>query len=987
MSKSKLMGRLLQTTVLAGVAALSSPAFAQDTPGSAPELRDADDTIVVTGSRIARPEVEANSPVTVVGAEEFRFTGTVNTEQLLNELPQVVPGLGGQTNNPGDGTATINLRGLGAARTLVLVNGVRQTPTTIAGVVDLNVIPAALIERTEVLTGGAASIYGSDAVAGVVNFILRDDFEGLQIDGQYEQTEEDDGQIFNLNATAGANFADGRGNVVFHAGYTNRQSVFQGDRGFSEVAFLDFTGGIDEEGEFVPPERVPGGSSATPSPTLQGSLAGFEFDRQGNPIPSQGLYNYAPVNYLQLPQDRYNIYTSATYEISDSVAFYASGLYTQNQAATQLAPTPLAQGVFGTPTLDINIDENPFVTDDFRDFLVANLDDDGDGILDLDADGDGLRDDDSDSVVPIRLRRRLTEVGARREVTNRDAFQIRAGFRGDFGAQDGFLADWRWDTLFQFGRVNESFVQEGNVSLNRIAQAANAVVDDDGDIVCADPSGGCVALNLFGEGTISPAAADFIDVTTVGTTERDQRLIIGTVSGPLPITSPIANSPVAVAAGVEYREDEGDFRPSELLAIGDISGFNGAAPVGGSVDVYEVFGEVLVPLIEGQPFVDELTVEGSYRNSNYSTIDDNVESYAVSGRWSPVPDLLFRGSYARAVRAPNIIELFGPQNENFPAAFDPCGTTALAPGETLSDAVRDICVATGVPAAAIDSGSFTAPDAQLRSIVGGNPNLNEEVADTFTVGAVIEPSFAQGLLVAIDYFDIEVEDAIASFGGGAANVVATCYSDANTLGAANPFCQVIERGTSGLIDQILLTDQNVASIETSGVDLRVTYDFDPADVSPGWEFGSFRFDYLGTYTIKDDTQPDATADVIECAGNFGDRCGSPQPDYSHVFTTRWAFDKLTAQLRWQYISEYDDERIENDDLEARFIVAPTLDAVNYFDLTGQYEINEGLRLTGGVRNLTDEEPPLTGFGQQANTFPARYDVLGRTYFIGATLDF
>ena len=414
MSKSKLMGRLLQSTILVGAVAGAAPAFAQTDEG---------DTIVVTGTLIRRQDIEAPSPVSSVSAAELKVVNTVNTEDFLNTLPQAIPGFDASSNNPGDGVATANLRGIGAVRTLVLVEGRRFVPYDGGGIVDLNQIPAALIERTDVVTGGASALYGSDAMAGVVNFALRDEFQGFEIDSSYERTEEDDGEIFQISAIGGGDFDDGRGNATFFAAYTDRSPVFQGDRAFSAVANNNARAG-DEFNPFgssgVPGTRLfdtfnysaagfapqvtalgqdsgieglslvdPDGSTDdedddgnAQTPALTGDEffgGGAFFTADGNPTPfitsgpNSSFYNYAPVNYLQLPQERYNLAGFLTYDITDNTELKLRGMYANNVVAQELAPTP----IFDTFTVS---EDNPNITDDFRTLLEAS------GVFDDDAD-------------------------------------------------------------------------------------------------------------------------------------------------------------------------------------------------------------------------------------------------------------------------------------------------------------------------------------------------------------------------------------------------------------------------------------------------------------------------------------------------------------------------------------------------------------------------------------------------------------------------
>ena len=942
----------LASTLLTGVGA--SPAFGQAAETAAEE----GDTITVTGSRIVREDFVSNSPVSTVSSEQFELTGTVNTESLLNTLPQTIPGFDRTSNNPGNGTATVNLRGLGTARTLVLVNGTRMVPSTQGGVVDINNIPTPLIERVEVVTGGASAVYGSDAVAGVVNFILKDDFEGAELRAGYEITEEGDAAIANAGMTFGANFDNGRGNVVMDIAWNDRDALFQGDRGFAEFAQFDAGDGTTFNGGS---SGIPGTSifagSVGPGTALDCSSSGVTFTPAGDVRCFQDVganndfYNYAPVNYIQLPQERFQVSTLGRYEINRHAEIYARGLYSYNKVPQQLAPTPIFQ------VTDFSIDESPFLTPSTQALLSDAF---GNG---TDTDGDGI--DDTGGAF---VRRRLLEVGPRITDDLFNAFQLKGGVRGEIN--DNFS----YDVYYQEGRVLNSLTQLGNVNRDRFDQAL--IIDPANPSQCLNTSAngatvGCAPLNIFGEGNISEQAAEFLRVSVSADNELIQRVAAATITGDTEGFLELPGGPIGVAAGVEYRFSSGDFRPSQDLAAGTIAGFNGAPPSGGSFDVYDIYGEFYAPILEGAPFAEILALEGAYRYSEYSTAG-GVDAWKLAGEWAPVADVRFRASYNTAVRAPSVSELFSPLSEGFPGAVDPCSANGVAASNPPGLAA--LCQATGVPAGNFGSVALNAPAGQIRGLFGGNPDLDVEEAETFTIGAVITPSLIDNLTVTVDYFDVEITDAIASFGGSVNNVLQTCYFDSAVGGAGSDFCNVINRRADGTIDFVSLQSQNAASIELSGVDLSVDYSFALSDL-----FGAFAGDmniaYLGTFTEKNDFTPFEGAETITCAGEFGLTCGEPDPEYRHRTTFTWLYGDLTSQLVWRYIGE-----TEDDDPSALYF-AETLSAESYFDASVAWDVTDAVRLTVGVDNLLDMDPPLIGDNQeQANTYPATYDVFGRTYF-------
>jgi iron complex outermembrane receptor protein len=948
----------LALAVNAGLLGLSAAPGALAQEEGAGELEE----ITVTGSRIKKKDFTSNAPVATVGFEQIELTGTVNTESLLNTLPQTVPGLDRTSNNPGNGTATVDLRGLGSNRTLVLINGSRVTPTSSNGTVDINSIPNSLIQNIEVLTGGASAVYGSDAVAGVVNFILKDDFEGVNINAGFEQSFEGDAGVYSTDLTLGANVADGRGNVTFNMSYTDREELFQGDRSFAETALFD-NAALDG--------LEPGGSSGVPQTAIFNGGFGAEFPNSSGVIfgndgsvrefvtggDVNDFYNYAPVNYIQLPQKRYQGTALGHFDITDKVTAYGRFMYTSSKVPQQLAPTPIFQ------TSTFTLDGSPFITAAAQQSISDGI---GDGV---DTDGDGI--DDTGTAL---VRRRLREVGERIVNSSFNTYQIQAGLKGDISDS------WSYDLSYQTGNVNFAEQQLGNVNRDRFDQALLLNLDPnnggavDGS-VCQDTSAngstiGCSPINIFGEGNISQAGADFLKVAVASTADYDQNVYNLNFSGDLGGLQ-LPGGEIGVALGAERIENVFAFRPSQDLAAGTIAGFNGAPPVNGKFASDSYYIEAYLPFLSGVSFFEQLDMELAYRSSDYTT-SGKIEAYKVSASWAPIADFRIRGGYNRAVRAPGIGELFSPQGEGFPSATDPCAANGNPNAATAA-----ICAATGVPANVIGSPAINLASGQVRQVSGGNPTLQPEVADTYTVGFVVQPSALEGLSLSLDYFNIEIEDYIASFGGGANNVLGICYDATNPAGGVgSAFCSVINRRGDGTIDNVNLSTANVASQTLIGYDLLGSYDFDMFG-------GDARVSYVGTFTEESlftafpgDTGP------IECAGKFGNLCGEPLPSYSHRATFRWSGDKITGQLLWRNVGE-----VEDDDPGSAFTFEK-IDSYNTFDLSGTYRFNDNYWVTVGVDNILDETPPILGDNdEQANTYPATYDVFGRTLFIRATADF
>lgn len=980
MTKSFENQAALRAALIGGASVLAmtvAPAFAQDEEPAA-----SNDTVIVTGSRIADPSLTGSSPITTVGAVDLSLSNTVNSEQFLNTLPQTVPGFDSTSNNPGIGEATVDLRGLGAERTLVLVNGRRYVSSNQnPGVVDLNTIPSALVERVDILTGGASATYGSDAMAGVVNFILKDDFEGIEIDNSYEITQESDAGIYNTSVTLGGNFADGRGNAVLNVGYTNREALFAESRegsfftladngtGFSQsgsvnipstLAFdtsdygLDFTaagiapynGGCSVEGtteainpgaddEFGTADDMPLGYCTTDS-------FGFLFSRSGagaEPFVNLGdntdRYNYAPVNYLQLPQERYNIYTSGRYEITPSIEAYAQAIYVSSQTEQILAPTPV-----GSLTVTVNFD-NPFIQGDSTVLnLLTQLQafpaDPSSCAAAGDCDGNGVQD------AQLFTYRRTLEGGGRLSDIRNDSFQIQGGFRGTL------WETWNWNVFGSFGQAESSITQTGNVDVPKYQEAVRSGI-----------------ANIFDEGGVSDAAAETFLVTGAIDGITEQTVISADMSGPLEfLTSPFATSSPSIAFGAEYREESLSTAGTGLGP--DIVGFNQAPATSGSFDVAEVFGEVNLPLVEDAEWVEELVFNGAYRRSDYSTVG-GVNSYAAGLSWTPVSGLRVRGQYQRAVRAPSIGDLFQPQVNGFPNIADPC-SSGLG-GFDGSQNVIDNCVADGVPASAV--GSSFQVNAQIEGLFGGNPDLEEEVADTYTMGVVWEPGFVDNLAITVDYFDIEIENVIG-------NVPSQTFFDLCYVQGQQSYCDSIDRNpNNGTVSEFRSLSQNSATLATKGVDASIDYSYDTA------EWGTFGVYSLITWLDEASFQALPTDDGYSCVGYYGATCGEPTPEWKLNTRFDWSYGPYGARLRWSRISEVEDDEFNetiNPGPEDLYIEG--VDAYDQFDLTLFYTASDNVYFQFGIENLTDEDYVLIGddSAEQANTYPATYDPIGRTYF-------
>ena len=952
----------------------SAPAFAQD---SATTTAQSDGMIIVTGSRIARPDIESSSPVSFVGAEEFQFQQTANVEEVLNDLPQIIPATTGVSNNPGGGVATVDIRGLGTSRTLVLVDGRRYISYGTNQVVDLNTIPSALIERVDVVTGGASAVYGSDAIAGVVNFITKTDFEGIELNGNYEVSEQGDGQRYNINGTIGSNFSDGRGNIVMHVDYYKRDAVFAGDRDATRDSFSD-------NGS----ELFPGGSSSIPSfrlvvPGLAQALGlgtgandAVRFDENGNAIeynPATDLYNFGPVNYLQVPQERYLGYVKAQYEISEAIVPYAEAAFINNRVSTELAATPIGNS---TPFRDGSLGSN-LMLHVYSPFLGAET---AAALQALDTDGDGY-------VSSGTYGRRFLETGSRSQMDDRNAFRVLAGVKGDLGG------NWAYDAYYQYSRTRNSQIQGGNIQLSALLagvrtafQAPDGTISATpvagGTLVCADAgarANGCSPVNLFGANQVGADAVDYISISASNLTEASTKVYSGVITNNNLFD--LGAGPIGIALGVERREESATFQPDTFLASGNVGGFNAGQPTSGGYDVTEFFGEVNLPILSGLSWAEAIELNGAVRYSDYSNAVGGVWTWAVGGIWDVAGGFSLRGNYQQAIRGPNVEELFGGQTVDFAGASDPCQTEAAASG-----VLRDRCIANGVPAAVVGTDDYSSGGTSFPALVGGNPNLKEESAKTWTIGAVYLPEFVDGLSLTLDYYNITVDDYIGTVGNQ--NIVNACLRE-----GISQYCDLITRSSTGELQSFVDLNFNAASLHTEGLDLGARYSL-PLGAGILGGGSSLSFDFKGTYLFSLDY--DAVAGlglpVNECAGRFGRVCSNtvafgPTPHWRNTLRTTYRDGDAYLSVLWRHIGA------SNDDDDTTTYAVEHLNSADYFDLTAGYDINEHFSLAAGVKNVFNKgfEPLASsqqgGNGQQSNTYPATYDVLGRYFSLSAKVSF
>ncbi|MFN4358208.1 TonB-dependent receptor domain-containing protein [Sphingopyxis alaskensis] len=1001
------------------VALVSAPAFAQD----AEEGATGSSEIVVTGTLIRNPNLEQSTPVNVTTADTIELKQSNVAEEVLRELPGVVANIGSAVNNGNGGASYVDLRGLGSIRNIVLINGNRVAPSDVNGRVDLNNIPLALIERVDALTGAAVTTYGADAITGVVNFVTKRDFAGLEVTASNQITERGDGHIFRVDATIGANFDDGRGNAVLSIGYQQADPVYQGARPFSENTLDSYSNTFIGSGTSVP-SRFSGtrpldpvtGQPSTDPTVANGGLR--QVNSAGAAVPTFATYNFNPFNIFQTPFERFNIYAQANYEVSDSIEVYTRGMFSKNTVSTIIAPS----GSFGgTVTVNLN---NPYLPSTLRNqFCAFNVAATGSGLYTprftpaecaAAATATG-RTDPNYREVTVTLNRRTPEVGPRISDYQTTFFDYRVGARG--GITDSI--DWSVEGAYGESENIQTIQNYTLQSRFREASLANNTTS------CQSGNAACVPVNLFGpEGSITPEMADYLSENSSTTNRTSLAQVRGIISGDLGFASPGAVQPIGFALGGEYRKYTAQ-QASDLLAKtpGELGGAGGAAPdIDGAYDVYEAYAEIVAPLIEDKPFFESLTLEAGVRYSDYSIEGAggyDTWTWKAGGSWEPGAGVKFRGNYSRAVRAPNIGELFTPQTVGLTnLGIDPCAGAA----PTADANLRAVCIAQGAPAGTI--GSITNPTAAQANItVGGNLNLQPEKADTWTIGLVWQPDFLPRFNMSIDYYNIKINDVLGTPLPG--DIIAACFDNVTAASASDPACTSIRRNpiTGGLDGDPSTTPglfgltNNQGRLFTDGIDLLMNYSTDLGFASLDWSF-------VGNWTNSSKFNANvANPDSLnrECVGFYSVNCsftGSIQPEFQFSNRFTLGFDKVDVSLLWRWIDRVDFEPQQlQDDIDAAIaagtspttgcpdptgtdpngcVVDPqfrSVKAQHYFDLTARFNVSENLVFTATVQNLLDNKPPLLGntIGSttynSGNTYPSTYDALGRRYAVSAKLKF
>ena len=912
------------------------PLMAQDTNEEA-EIEE----VLITGSRIKRADgFESSSPVIVASFEEIQASGINKIEDYMNSLPQLDASQNSYISNGASGNATLDLRGMGSSRTLVLVNGRRmggggaysESP-------DVNQIPTAMIERVEVLTGGASTVYGADAVAGVVNFQLRKDFEGIEVsvgtsgfmhdnNNSYVAGLMDlkgfdypkggdgvDGQADTIDFVMGNSFADDKGHATVYATWRKGSELREGARDYSSCALNSTGTSCGGSGNAVVPNFYISQLDANGNLDW-GSYEYWTLDSASNFIPSSGnIYNYAPINHFMRPDEKWSIGTLMNLQVSDSANVYAEVMATNYQTKAQIAES----GTFFAEEYHLPYD-SALLNDSQRQALTDTW---------------GLASGDEFGVY---IGKRNVEGGPRASVMTNSSFRVVLGV-------EGTVQDWDYDVNYQKNYVDSSVTYINDFFKPRIS----AALDD-------------ATYDVFQYQGVTPESAGKLTGVAMLRADVTTEIFAAEASRDTGFSLPTTDSNIVIAVGLERRDLSYDRDSDTVFEEGMLLGQGGATKsIAGSYSVTDVFFEAAVPVLEN------LDAEIGFRASDYST-SGNHNTYKFGVSYAPTDMVTIRTGYNRSVRSPSIATMFAPQNQGLWAGSDPC--SGDAPDYTAAQ-----CELTGVTAG--QYGSIVAsPASQYNALYGGNTELDPEVADSLTFGVVVNPM--DDLTVAVDWWSIELEDAIGSI--GAATIIKQCAEN-----GTQSLCDLINRGNAGTLwlgesGYIQSTTSNLGEVNFSGIDLSAAYSMDLSG-------GELSVKMAGSKSLEKETLaiPGDESTRQDCSGiTNDDTCTYPYMDWRHTLSANYSKDDWTVGAAWRYFGKSDYEG-SNDVLAS----AGALDAVSYLDVNGSYTLSENITFSGGARNLLDKEPPMVGGGlnaTNANTY-GNYDVLGRYVYADVTFSF
>ncbi|MCE4553685.1 TonB-dependent receptor domain-containing protein [Roseateles cellulosilyticus] len=982
----------MSAATLAYLAVVAVPALAQQ------QL----ERVEVTGSRILSPNAESPAPIQVLTAADIQASGATNLQDLLQKNPTFGTPTISRTNSnfstSSAGVSTINLRNLGVDRTLVLVNGRRYVsgvPGSMA--VDLNTIPTDFIERVEVMTGGASSTYGSDAVAGVVNIILKRNFEGVNLDASWGQSWKSDDTLKKFSATFGTNAAGGKGNVMAHFAVSKQGAVYSRDRDASAVDQFSVGAGVTGEASDIFAIQRPFYSSFAPQgrfffTNAAGTATNRTFDANGNLIPfstngpaGDGVgatgYNRSSVRTIAIPTTRVLMATKGDYQLNESHSVFFEGTYANTKTFTHLEPFPLDSDVQVTPgnglvhipaeTLVNGVKiANPLIPAALLALMTDRTNKDGTG-------GDGLRD--------YNFTRRMSDVADRTSSANRDTFRVVGGVKGDLAKS------WSYETYVGYGFTREGQTSTGQVNVNNLYNALQVIPDAFGVPMCVDANArkqGCVPANIFGANTLSAAASKYISAPGSLNTSVTQKMAGASVSGE---AFNLPAGPIGIAAGYEWRQ-EGSSTEFDALTQSGLNGGNALANTAGRYTVRELFVETKIPLLVNLPLVKSLDGTVAYRHGDYSSVG-GTNSWNLGLDWAVNSTFRTRATLAQSTRAPNVADLYQGASQTFPTGLqDPCQNVLSTDTSALGIACKSY---PGVVAnMAANNGKFTLGQADVQGVSGfdsGNPNLKAEKGRSLTVGFVITPksiALLKNFSFTADYYDIKIASAINL--PGRQYTLDQCFKQNNPL-----FCSFITRRTgvqgaysAGSLEYINQGPVNSGGQKAKGIDLTAAY---AERVGPGTLSSRLSYTYL-LDAWNQPTDDDASRDTsLNEVGNSRNRW-MLNLGYS---SGPWSIDTTTTFIGTSYLDDQFMNQLCNTDDAGKCQPARKeqgkVSSKTYFDLQGSYKWGKA-QFYVGVNNLFNTKAPPIISGLPANVTGAEtdagtYDAIGRRYYVGARYSF
>lgn len=961
--------------ITVGLLAAYAPVRAQTPVATTSATEQKVEQIVITGSRIVRRDLDSPSPILTTSKDALAESGSVTIEQSLNQLPQFTPGGTAANGGQGQGArATLNLRGLGDNRNLVLLDGHRLPLSSSFGQVDVNVVPQSVLESVETITGGASAVYGSDAMSGVVNFKTLPRFKGVQLDLQYGNSTKQDNRKVDPSLTAGTDFADGRGYALLSLSFTDRQSLPGRSRPFFA---LGVPSGFIGTGLYVPD------ASNLPTQAAVNSLfSGYGiatvvprnnnlgFNDNGSLFSQTGAVNYkgpttgdyaivaGNVRMPVLPQGdllnalrRHTILSKFNFKFTPDVTGYAQYLHTESVAHTNSGGTLTQFGVL--PTIPVT---NPFIPADLRTLLNSR----------------------PNPNAAFTWNDRYVGVPAKQWDERFDTSQLLVGVRGPLP-----IRDWTYDVYASTDETRHTQLQFNAVLKSRVQTLFNAA--DGGNSICA---GGFNPFGIANQKSMSAACANYITTTAMSTEKLTQTIGEAAIQGGL---FELPAGDVRFSLSTDFRKNTYDYIPDANLAAQNIEAVIASQPSHGSTMVKEIAGELRVPIFEDAPFAEKLDVDFGYRHSDYD-VTGSANAYKADVEWKPASQLLIRGGYQKAIRAPNIGELFSAasggqvQFGSPPAGGEPCDIRTLARTGANGAQVRALCIAQGIPVNVVDNYVF--PTVATSTLSSGNKALKPETAQTKTIGFVFTPETSMALFskvaLSVDYYNIKIKDTISAVPG--ASAINKCFNlDGSnpTYSPSNPFCRLLHRDPNGQLSQVDTPYLNLGQLNTSGVDLTADWRFKLSQIGLPENSGSFGINVALSY-LKSYKQQALPGDPVqEFAGTVGATTGIViLPKWQSLTTFRYDLGPMDLALRWRHIpSMYDITSVTRP-------ASPTAGVKKYdlFDLTGKYDVSKTLQLRAGINNLFNRQPQLVP-GQQNLTIASTYDIIGRSYYVGARLRF